>query len=311
MVLPTNFPQQQDAMFALASEQDVDVTVVMNSDLFLFDDFIDAFTHLHEHLPDFFMVGARYDVDFNINAATLEDPDWQSKLRSRGFYSGVLHSFGGVDYYVWRPRRRDPYSDAIGKPIPPFTYARSKADNWIVQVAVNSNKVHAVDASTSVVVLHPKHDYHHLKAAIPSPAPHSKHSRKRLQKSPANIWTTHRNDDVNVNIHLAFTYGNFKNQQGTPIFTPWRLNTCYDRHGAFLCLQKRARTGICNCEHSSAGLSSQHDPAIKDGYIVCGTVSNTNANSVEVSFFFRDSISVDLLSDAKNKMKEGFVRVEK
>src|SRR6056297_1833331 len=52
----------QNALFQRASmEQDMDVVVVINSDIILGDDFVDALEHAMANFDRFLMVGARYD----------------------------------------------------------------------------------------------------------------------------------------------------------------------------------------------------------------------------------------------------------
>lgn len=53
---------QQDALFEMASrETDVDVVVVLNSDIMLGDDFVDALEFTEQKFDRFLLIGARYD----------------------------------------------------------------------------------------------------------------------------------------------------------------------------------------------------------------------------------------------------------
>jgi hypothetical protein len=85
------------------------------------------------------------------------DLEWIRAFRAKAIDTGALHTYGGTDYFVWRPGG-DPTKAAIGGRIPPFTYGRGKADNWIVDMAIE-NGVAVIDASAAVVAVHPAHGY--------------------------------------------------------------------------------------------------------------------------------------------------------
>ncbi len=146
----------------------MDAVVVLNADIILGDDFLDALEHAEETFERFLMVGARYD-----NLQPEEVPidagrEWVDGFRERTLRDGALHTYGGSDYFAWRPVG-DPALAAVGGRIPPFTYGRGKADNWIIEMAVRNGVVEVVDASTAIVALHPAHGYGNVVAALPDP----------------------------------------------------------------------------------------------------------------------------------------------
>lgn len=55
-------------------------------------------------------------------------PLWLKDFRARTLEKGALHTYGGSDYFAWRPRG-DPVMAAIGGHIPCFTYGRGKASS--------------------------------------------------------------------------------------------------------------------------------------------------------------------------------------
>jgi hypothetical protein len=162
---------QQDAIFERASrEQDMDAVVVLNADIILGDDFLDALEHAEETFERFLLVGARYDNLSPEEIPADAGPEWVDGFRERTLKNGALHTYGGSDYFAWRPVG-DPALAAVGGRIPPFTYGRGKADNWIIEMAVRNGVVEVVDASTAVVALHPAHGYGNVAASGPAPAP--------------------------------------------------------------------------------------------------------------------------------------------
>ncbi len=152
----------QNAIFERASmEQDFDAVVVVNADIILGDDFLEALEHAEATFDRFLLVGARYD---NLTPQTIPadaDAAWIQAFRDRTWEEGALHTYGGSDYFAWRPVG-DPALAAIGGRIPPFTYGRGKADNWIIDMAVKNGVVEVVDATTAVFAVHPAHGYENV-----------------------------------------------------------------------------------------------------------------------------------------------------
>lgn len=166
---------QQDAIFERASrELDLDAVVVLNADIMLGDDFVDALEHAEATFERFLLVGARYDNLRREEVLPDAGPAWVDGFRERTLRDGALHTYGGSDYFAWRPVG-DPALAAVGGRIPPFTYGRGKADNWIIEMAVRNGVVEVIDASTAVVALHPAHGYANVAAGpgagAPAPAP--------------------------------------------------------------------------------------------------------------------------------------------
>lgn len=158
----------QNALFQRASmEQDMDVVVVINSDIILGDDFVDALEHAMANFDRFLMVGARYDNLVVQDMPLDADSEWIRAFRERTWEEGALHSYGGTDYYAWRPVG-DPALAVIGGRIPPFTYGRGKADNWVIDMAVKYGVVEVVDATTAVFAVHPAHTYEPLSPTEPA-----------------------------------------------------------------------------------------------------------------------------------------------
>jgi len=300
----------------------VDVVVVVNSDILLYDDFIDAMEHVSSQFDRFLMVGCRYDSQNSKPMPTLSEMsrEWLDSFREEALGSGALHSYGGTDYYAWRPGG-DPSIATVGGRIPSFTYGRGKADNWIIHMAIENKKVQVVDASTGVVAVHPAHDYSLLGApaseqqekqsltGVPSGSDGArdrgvivvkeKKQVKRLltdnsrkdQSSPpekyVNYWSASSGGEqwADLNKHLAYSFGNYINQQGTPMHAPWNFAKCEQPKtgDAFPCLRKRARPAPCGCEHSAYYNKTLTDPELKKNQYLCGQVSKKQTETFDVS----------------------------
>lgn len=332
------------------------MVVVINSDILLYDDFIDALEYVNTQFDRYLMIGARYDHPKVQPLPSLKElsQEWLDGFKAEALESGALHSYGGTDYYAWRPGG-DPSLAMIGGRIPSFTYGRGKADNWIVQMAIHNGVVQVVDASSSVVAVHPAHDYSMVvegevpevkededKKAPPSPeAPaqeaenkeeeetkeqkkvtekksSSKKSKASSKKSSlaaegakesevqkverkirtqenrqlkeakyVNYWSANSQGQVlsDLNKHLAYTFGSYTNQQGTPLHAPWNLMQCDDaRTGSrFLCLRKRVRPALCGCDHAAYTNKTLTDPELHEHYWVCGRLSSKVTETFPVS----------------------------
>ena len=278
------------------------VTVVINADMILLDDLLASIAHVRDKFDDWLIIGSRYDATFKIDENLFKQDDWQVIIRERALRETVMHNYGGVDYYVSVVSQGNPYKCFTGSIIPPFNYGRSKSDNWIVQTAIN-NKKHVFDASRTVVAIHQYHSYEHMRTNAEkinqtmkeksSPA-YAKHVRRdvsaqsgvQLKNSSSGLvnkpfWYVKKNVDVLFNEFLAYTYGNYKNQQGTPLHAPWILSNCVDKDFEYICLQKRVRPGVCNCEHSSHVRKTLMDPKIASDKttIQCGSISKLKPKS--------------------------------
>lgn len=155
----------QNALFERASkEQDLDVVVVINSDIILGDDFLEALQHVEATFDRFLMVGARYDNLTPQEIPQGADREWIKAFMEQTWEEGALHTYGGSDYFAWRPVG-DPAMAATGGRIPPFTYGRGKADNWIIDAALKNGVVEVIDATTAILAVHVAHGYDQLEAA--------------------------------------------------------------------------------------------------------------------------------------------------
>ena len=150
-----------DAMFRLAREaSQTPLYCIVNADIILLDDFVEAATKVSGQLEKFVLMGQRWDLD----QATLLDfsEGWQESLRSKVKSQGELHRPAGSDYFL--------FPITTYRSLPPFIIGRAGWDNWMIYHALKSG-FPAIDATADVMIIHQNHDYAHL----PGGQPHYKH----------------------------------------------------------------------------------------------------------------------------------------
>lgn len=140
-----------NSMFELAGHlADTDLLCYVNADIILMSDFMACVAQLAGSLPDFLMVGRRWDLDTN---DLLEfSPGWEGALRQEARARGRLHAHTGIDFLVFR---RTDFID-----LPPFPVGRPGWDNYLIYSA-RMRGMPVVDVSEACLVVHQNHDYSH------------------------------------------------------------------------------------------------------------------------------------------------------
>uniref|UniRef100_A0A7S3ELP6 Nucleotide-diphospho-sugar transferase domain-containing protein n=3 Tax=Rhodosorus marinus TaxID=101924 RepID=A0A7S3ELP6_9RHOD len=246
-------------MIQRANDSSALITVIINGDILLFEDFYTTLNKVVSTFRDFLIVGARYDVDGLPNVQET-DPDYTSQIRKHVLEYGTLHTYGGMDIWAWNtdgPRLFDPI-------MPHFVFGRGKYDNWLTHETIAAGHRQVVDVSETCLTVHIRHDYHLVSA--------EDNKRRRLL---AQFWSEGKKTkfELFVNIYLSLQVGTYKNQLGSVLYAPWKLALCYEVGG--MCLLQRRRPGVCPCEFSSFSSATQTDPVVKEGsrVIQCGTTS--------------------------------------
>jgi hypothetical protein len=122
----------------------------VNSDIILFDDFIEALARVSTWQDHFLMVGRRTDLD--LKQAVDFDGNWASRLRDQAQREGKLQIARSIDYFA--------FSRGLYPSIPPLAIGRFWWDNWLLWKA-RSLRAKVIDASQAVLVIHQNHDYSH------------------------------------------------------------------------------------------------------------------------------------------------------
>lgn len=141
-----------DAVFAAAERAARnDLLAYVNADIVLLPDFPAAVEVVARRLPQFLMVGQRWDLDFE-EVIDFGDRHWPEAVRRDAQARGQLHPPSGIDYFVFRR--------GLWREIPPFAVGRTMWDNWLIYSA-RARRVPVVDATASVMAVHQNHDYSH------------------------------------------------------------------------------------------------------------------------------------------------------
>lgn len=140
------------SMLDLAREHsDSPLLGIINADILLMDDIVEASRRVESALDKFVLLGQRGDLDILQSMEFAEG--WQSQLREKIRNEGELHRPAGSDYFIFP---RSCYTD-----IPNFAIGRAGWDNWFIYKA-RAEKWDVVDATPDVTIVHQNHDYRHL-----------------------------------------------------------------------------------------------------------------------------------------------------
>jgi len=168
------------SMFQLARENsDSDLLCIINTDMLLMPDFIEAAKQSTGLRDKFVLLSQRWDLD--VTQPLDFSTGWQDKLRSTVYEIGALHRPAGSDFFLFP---KSCYTD-----IPDFTIGRAGWDNWMIFHARQENWP-VIDCTPSVMIVHQNHDYRHL----PGGKPHYEHPETneniRLAGGPAAVRYT-------------------------------------------------------------------------------------------------------------------------
>jgi hypothetical protein len=145
------------SMFALAREHsDSPLLCIVNADILLFPDFVEAAKRVAALRERFVILGRRWDLDVTEPLDFSES--WAERLRDRARREGSLHKPAGSDYFIFP---RICYTD-----IPDFAIGRAGWDNWMIYKARREGWA-TIDATEDVMIIHQNHDYRHLPGGQP------------------------------------------------------------------------------------------------------------------------------------------------
>jgi hypothetical protein len=145
------------SIFRLARENsNSPLMVYVNADILLVSDFVIAARQVAAQAEKFLVIGQRWDLD--VTTPLDFSGDWESHLRNWNEREGELYPPFGSDYFIF-PR-------ACFEDIPDFAIGRAGWDNWMIY---QSRREHwtTIDATSSILDIHQKHDYSHLPGGQP------------------------------------------------------------------------------------------------------------------------------------------------
>ena len=145
------------SMFQLARENsNSDMFCIINTDMILMPDFIEAARRSRLQRDKFVMLSQRWDVD--ITQPIDFSNGWENRLSSIVHHHGTLHRPVGSDFFLFP---KSCYTD-----IPDFTIGRAGWDNWMIYKACREGWA-IVDCTPSIMIVHQNHDYSHLPGGMP------------------------------------------------------------------------------------------------------------------------------------------------
>jgi len=140
------------SMFELTrGESDSPLLCIVNADILLMSDFVQAAQQAMKLKDRFVLMGRRWDLD--VRESLDFSNGWDSRLRERAHNGGRFHRPAGSDYFIF-PRAC--YTD-----IPDFAIGRAGWENWMIYKARREGWA-VVDATPSIMIVHQNHDYSHL-----------------------------------------------------------------------------------------------------------------------------------------------------
>ncbi|CAI5513179.1 unnamed protein product [Closterium sp. Naga37s-1] len=283
------------AMVARAQAADTPLSMMINGDIILLSDIVPAIGRVQAFFSEWILTASRWDVAVDF-PYSFEKDAWRRKPGPVGMMAeaqreaeirrfvrreGSLHTYGGVDLWVWNNVPNVPLFSAH---MPPFSFGRGKYDNWFVHESVASGLRQVVDASDAITSIHVAHTYSHV--------------RVEESKAGGHFWSTRKKSswELFANIHLAETHGTYTNQKGTALHTPWRLSSCYEPDSLNICMLKRERPANCSCEYSAYEYKTQSDPRKHHSgdFWICGVVSIDRRADFAINAVARTNSTVGL-----------------
>ena len=128
------------------------VITYVNADIVLFQNFIDGMQKVQTSLPEFLLVGQRWDLSV-LEEIDFDRPDWLAKLQREMQEHAMIHPESGLDYFGFRK--------GLWSTIPPFALGRTAWDNWLIMDPSNRG-VPVVDGTEYITAVHQDHDYGHM-----------------------------------------------------------------------------------------------------------------------------------------------------
>eukprot|EP00049_Salpingoeca_infusionum_P015209 m.292234 g.292234 ORF g.292234 m.292234 type:complete len:734 (-) comp15837_c0_seq5:572-2773(-) len=259
-----------------AMQADTDISVVLNSDIILTQSFATSLAKLQSQFSDWFLAGARYDIQelppqFEPADSDFDEAAFVKYVRT----TGTLHTAGGQDYFAWNNNGGKLFHGIM----PPFIRGKSKFDNWIVHEVIQAGYRDVIDGTDAVTAVHVVHNYVSAAGKV-----------SKVQGGGGTFWMSAKTSDWQIfhNMQLAIEYGSYRNQDGTTVHAPWKLVSCLEPQG--ICLTKRLRPGVCPCEHNAFALKTQTDPVISEvlendirkNVVKCGTVSTDTPDAYKI-----------------------------
>ena len=217
------------SIVARAQAANSDMSMIINGDIILLNDIMIALEKVHGTFNHWVVTAARWDVDesfpYSFNPSMWTSAGGRSgaaiekEVRRYVQTHGSLHTYGGVDLWVWNNSPAPLYQGAM----PPFSFGRGKYDNWMTHEMVAAGVRDVVDVSEAVTAIHVKHSYTHV----------AESETTKGTAATKSFWSTRKRSswELFANIHMAQAHGSYTNQKGTALHVPWKIASCHEPAG--------------------------------------------------------------------------------
>lgn len=128
-----------------------DTVAYVNADMILMQDFLAGVQKVQASLPNFLLIGRRWDLDV-LDEIDFGQVGWRESLLQELREHAMLHAECGLDYFV--------FHKGLWPQIPPFAIGRTAWDNWLV-IDPRRRGVPVVDGTEFITAVHQDHDYQH------------------------------------------------------------------------------------------------------------------------------------------------------
>jgi Nucleotide-diphospho-sugar transferase len=279
-----------NSMVHRANQSKASVTVIINADIVLFDDFTASIAKARTSFKDFLVVGARTDVGAFPTDVGEDDPLYDLKVRRRVLSSGTLHTYGGMDFWAWNTNGPRLFDSAM----PHFIAGRGKYDLWFTHETIAAGRRQVVDVTEACLSVHVQHPYNLSAMQAVGSGRDRDTGRRDTATFQRPFWSEGKRSkyELFVNIFLSLSVGSYSNHMGTVLFAPWKLARCME--STRFCLMKRVRPGICSCEFSPFAFRTQTDPMVRVGSrsVECGTRSVDELDDFQIPTLTSSSASI-------------------
>jgi len=138
------------SLFAKAERHAVhDIMCIVNADIILFNDLLEATRIVAKAFERFVIVGLRFNLESSLVGVDVGEPGWQERLRETALAKGELKkNRGGSDYFVF-PKGTFPK-------FPPVVFGTKRWDTWVMGNALRRG-IPMIDATKDVLVVHQNH----------------------------------------------------------------------------------------------------------------------------------------------------------
>jgi hypothetical protein len=144
---------------------------LVNSDILLYPDFLDALARVRRRFPSYLMAGRGWNLNVTdrLGDAGLDSAHQSARKSAR------LRGTASAEYFAYSP-------EAFGA-VPPFAIGRSGYDVWLLWRARDAG-VPVIDSTRDVLAVHQQHQYHHV--ADPHMGSEAQRNR-RLRGGPTHL----------------------------------------------------------------------------------------------------------------------------